>query len=119
MELDFSDQVAVVTGGASGIGEACAALLAGTGARVIVADRNEAAAQAVGHVPEVDLARGVARANVNENRHVLVPRTKSAESLEQLREPSGSSPARTILRPSAPNTKIDRNYATRRARRVD
>jgi NAD(P)-dependent dehydrogenase (short-subunit alcohol dehydrogenase family) len=47
MELDFSDQVAVVTGGASGIGEACAALLAGTGARVIVADRNEAAAQAV------------------------------------------------------------------------
>ena len=47
MELDFSDQVAVVTGGASGIGEACAALLAGAGARVIVADRNEAAAQAV------------------------------------------------------------------------
>ena len=47
MKLDFSGQVAVVTGGASGIGEACAALLAGAGARVVVADRNEAAAQAV------------------------------------------------------------------------
>lgn len=47
MNLDFSGQVAVVTGGASGIGEACARVLAEAGARVVVADRNEAAAQAV------------------------------------------------------------------------
>lgn len=47
MKLDFSGQVAVVTGGASGIGEACAAVLAQAGARVIVADRNDAAARAV------------------------------------------------------------------------
>ncbi|MBI5720990.1 MAG: SDR family oxidoreductase [Rubrivivax sp.] len=47
MKLDFSGQVAVVTGGASGIGEACAQVLAAAGARVVVADRNLAAAQAV------------------------------------------------------------------------
>ncbi|MDO8375786.1 MAG: SDR family oxidoreductase [Aquabacterium sp.] len=47
MKIDFSGQVAVVTGGASGIGEACARVLADAGARVVVADRNEAAARAV------------------------------------------------------------------------
>jgi NAD(P)-dependent dehydrogenase (short-subunit alcohol dehydrogenase family) len=47
MRLDFSGQVAVVTGGASGIGEACVRLLCAGGARVVVADRNEAAAQAL------------------------------------------------------------------------
>lgn len=47
MKLDFSGRVAVVTGGASGIGEACARLLAQAGARVVVADRNEPAARAV------------------------------------------------------------------------
>jgi NAD(P)-dependent dehydrogenase (short-subunit alcohol dehydrogenase family) len=47
MKLDFSGQVAVITGGASGIGEACAHVLAEAGARVVVADRNEAAAHAV------------------------------------------------------------------------
>ncbi|WP_418319705.1 SDR family NAD(P)-dependent oxidoreductase [Piscinibacter sakaiensis] len=39
--------MAVITGGASGIGNACAQLLAAAGARVVVADRNEAAARAV------------------------------------------------------------------------
>ena len=47
MKLDFSGQVAVISGGASGIGEACARVLAEAGARVVVADRNEAAARAV------------------------------------------------------------------------
>lgn len=47
MKLDFSGQVAVVTGGASGIGEACVWVLAEAGAQVVVADRNEAAARAV------------------------------------------------------------------------
>ncbi|MCP1337253.1 SDR family NAD(P)-dependent oxidoreductase [Futiania mangrovi] len=40
-------RVAVVTGGASGIGAACARLLAARGARLVVADMNEAGAEAV------------------------------------------------------------------------
>jgi len=47
VRIDFSGQVAVVTGGASGIGEACVQVLAEAGARVVVADRNLAAAQTV------------------------------------------------------------------------
>jgi 3(or 17)beta-hydroxysteroid dehydrogenase len=42
MSGDLSGQVAIVTGGASGIGAASAALLAGHGARVIVADLQDA-----------------------------------------------------------------------------
>ena len=38
MNGELSGQVAIVTGGASGIGEAAAKLLAAEGARVIVAD---------------------------------------------------------------------------------
>jgi NAD(P)-dependent dehydrogenase (short-subunit alcohol dehydrogenase family) len=47
MQIDFSGRLAVVTGGASGIGEACVKVLAAAGARVVVADRNLPAAQAV------------------------------------------------------------------------
>lgn len=42
---DFSGQVAVVTGGASGIGGATARRLAADGAKVLIADINEATAQ--------------------------------------------------------------------------
>jgi 3(or 17)beta-hydroxysteroid dehydrogenase len=42
MSGELSGQVAIVTGGASGIGAASAALLAGQGARVVVADLHEA-----------------------------------------------------------------------------
>src|SRR5216683_7933705 len=42
MSGELSRQVAIVTGGASGIGAASAALLAGQGARVIVADLQDA-----------------------------------------------------------------------------
>jgi NAD(P)-dependent dehydrogenase (short-subunit alcohol dehydrogenase family) len=35
---EFADKVAIVTGGGSGIGEACATLLAQRGARALVAD---------------------------------------------------------------------------------
>lgn len=47
MKLDFSSQVALVTGGGSGIGEACARFLAQGGARTLVADKNEEAAARV------------------------------------------------------------------------
>lgn len=57
----FAGQVAVVTGGASGIGAATAELLAGGGARVAVADLDAKRAQAVadeigGLAVEVDVA---------------------------------------------------------------
>jgi NAD(P)-dependent dehydrogenase (short-subunit alcohol dehydrogenase family) len=42
-----SDRVAIVTGGGSGIGAACAKLLSRAGAHVVIADRSLAAAQAV------------------------------------------------------------------------
>lgn len=45
--LDFGQRLALVTGAGSGIGAAAARLLARSGARVVVTDRDDAAAQAV------------------------------------------------------------------------
>ena len=45
--MDLKDKVAIVTGGASGIGAACCRAFAAEGARVGVVDRNEAGAQKV------------------------------------------------------------------------
>lgn len=45
MDLELKDRVAVVTGGASGIGEAIARLLASEGCKVCIADRDGAAAE--------------------------------------------------------------------------
>ena len=47
MGRELAGRLAVVTGGASGIGEACATRLAADGATVVVADLNESAATAV------------------------------------------------------------------------
>jgi 3-hydroxybutyrate dehydrogenase len=61
MSTDLTGRLAVVTGGASGIGASCATRLADCGASVVVADINLDAAQAVaarigGRAVEVDLA---------------------------------------------------------------
>jgi len=47
MQIDLNGKTALVTGGASGIGRACAILLAANGARVAVADRNTGGSAAV------------------------------------------------------------------------
>jgi NAD(P)-dependent dehydrogenase (short-subunit alcohol dehydrogenase family) len=61
MGENLAGRLAVVTGGASGIGEACATRLAADGATVVVADLNAGAAATVagrigGRAVEVDLA---------------------------------------------------------------
>jgi 3-hydroxybutyrate dehydrogenase len=63
VEVDLSGRTAVVTGGASGIGRACAERLATAGAAVIVLDRDEAGAKEVvrgigGRAVGIDLADG-------------------------------------------------------------
>jgi 3-hydroxybutyrate dehydrogenase len=47
VRLDLTGRTALVTGGGSGIGRACAARLAAAGAKVLVVDRNSAAAEEV------------------------------------------------------------------------
>ena len=55
----LKDQVAIVTGGGSGMGEATAKLYAKEGAKVVIADFNEEKAQKV--VDEITAEGGVAR----------------------------------------------------------
>jgi 3-hydroxybutyrate dehydrogenase len=62
VQLDLSGRTALVTGGGSGIGRACALRLAAAGARVRVVDRNADTAAAVaaeigGYADAVDLAQ--------------------------------------------------------------
>jgi len=77
MSEELDGRVAVVTGGASGIGEACAARLAAEGAAVVVADLNADAAAAVadrigGQAVEVDLAAGFDAAALAGQADILV-----------------------------------------------
>lgn len=59
-QYDVSERSAIVTGGGSGIGKSAAIILAQSGAAVVVADLNEANAQAV--AAEIVAAGGQARA---------------------------------------------------------
>jgi 3-hydroxybutyrate dehydrogenase len=77
MGEDLAGRLAVVTGGASGIGEACANRLADAGASVVVADVNLAAADAVaarigGRAFQVDLAADFDAAALAARADVLV-----------------------------------------------
>ena len=74
---DLSGRRAVVTGGASGIGEACARALAAAGAHVVIADLNgEAAARVAaelgGEAWQVDLGDTVALADLSLDADILV-----------------------------------------------
>ncbi len=55
---DYSGKVAIVTGGGSGIGEATALTLARSGAKVVVADFNEAAGERVAEAIKGDGGEG-------------------------------------------------------------
>ena len=60
LPIDLTGKNAVVTGGASGIGLACATLLAAAGARVVVADKNaEAAASVAANLHGMEVAMDV------------------------------------------------------------
>lgn len=47
MRIDLTNRLAVVTGGASGVGEATVRVLAGSGATVVIADVNDAAGRRI------------------------------------------------------------------------
>ncbi|MBB1510408.1 3-hydroxybutyrate dehydrogenase [Tessaracoccus sp. MC1756] len=77
MSTPLSDRKALVTGGASGIGLACAQALAADGARVVVADLNEAAARATaeelgGEAWVVDLSDTAALEDLSLDCDILV-----------------------------------------------
>jgi 3-hydroxybutyrate dehydrogenase len=74
---DLSGRRAVVTGGASGIGEACARALAAAGAHVVIADLNgedatRVAAELGGDAWQVDLGDTAALADLSLDADILV-----------------------------------------------
>src|SRR5436853_2083334 len=78
--LDLHDTSSVVTGGAAGLGEAAARLLAERGARVVVADLNEDRGRKVAG----DIGGEFVRVDVTDTDHVIKAVT-AAERLGPLR----------------------------------
>jgi 3-hydroxybutyrate dehydrogenase len=77
VQVDLAGRTALVTGGGSGIGRACALRLAAAGAEVLVVDRNAEAAKAVaaetgGRAVVADLADGAAVDALDVDVDVLV-----------------------------------------------
>jgi 3-hydroxybutyrate dehydrogenase len=77
VQLDLSGRNALVTGGGSGIGRACAVRLAAAGAVVTVIDRNAESAKAVaaeigGHAVAADLSDPVATAALDAEVDIVV-----------------------------------------------
>ncbi|MFJ8580754.1 3-hydroxybutyrate dehydrogenase [Micromonospora sp. NPDC093277] len=77
VRVDLSGRSALVTGGGSGIGRACALRLAAAGATVLVVDRNVAAAEAVaaeagGRSEGIDLADTAAVDRLEVNVDIVV-----------------------------------------------
>ncbi|QTX06122.1 3-hydroxybutyrate dehydrogenase [Agromyces archimandritae] len=77
MVSDLSGRRAVITGGASGIGEACARAFAAAGAHVVIADLNGEAAERVagslgGEAWQVDLGDTAALAGLSLEADILV-----------------------------------------------
>ncbi|MBN8558434.1 MAG: SDR family NAD(P)-dependent oxidoreductase [Burkholderiales bacterium] len=98
MQIDLSGKTAVVTGGANGIGNACARALAGAGATVWVFDLEEAKPEAAaaefggrGHVMDVTRASDVEAAFAAQtdalSTALLVRGSEMIESLRQSRAP--------------------------------
>src|SRR5690348_15328203 len=76
MDLDFTGKVALITGGANGIGRATALGFAKGGAKVVLVDRDAAAGEATA---------GVIRQQGGEARFVTADVTKSAEVRDYVR----------------------------------
>ncbi|MCU1427616.1 MAG: 3-hydroxyacyl-CoA dehydrogenase (short-chain) [Actinomycetia bacterium] len=78
--MDINGASAIVTGGASGIGEAAARRLAQAGARVMILDLNEERGEQIAS----EIGGGFVKANVTEEEHVRAG-TEAAAALAPLR----------------------------------
>jgi NAD(P)-dependent dehydrogenase (short-subunit alcohol dehydrogenase family) len=100
--MDPKGTVALVTGGASGLGAATARRLAGAGARVFIVDRDEERGRAVAS----EVGGGFARADVTDGAQ-LEAAVREAEALGPLRTAVGCAGvgwvSRTVDRSGAPH----------------
>ena len=78
MRIDLSDKTALVTGGAGGLGQACADILTGAGARVVVADIDLEGAERVAK----NLSRALAiRCDLGDPHDILAMRDRALAEL--------------------------------------
>src|SRR5277367_4784144 len=103
MDLDFTGKVALITGGANGIGRATALGFAKGGAKVVHVDRDAAAGEATA---------GVIRQQGGEARFVAADVTKSAE----VRDYVGGRPKRSCIfgTPRGPGRHVGGGATSRR-----